>query len=127
MTDDELDKVATTRGEGRSMTSMSPYQVAQSNVNFTYTGADWFGPLPPMRPIAPPEVAGRTWDYVAGYNLATYPRAYEEIDFRTLRMLAESYDPIKLVIERRKDQLCRVPWVIRPRHEGGKRPSGSSQ
>ena len=50
--DDEFEKIATPRGEGRSMTSVSPYQVAQSNVNFTYTGADWMGPLPPMQPLA---------------------------------------------------------------------------
>jgi hypothetical protein len=124
MTDDELDKaVATPRGPGRSMTSLAnPYTVAQSNVNFTYTGSDWFGPLPPMAPIAPPEVAGRAWDYTAGYNLATRPRAYERIDFHTLRSLASAYDPIKLIIEKRKDQLCRVPWQIRVRHEDGKRP-----
>jgi hypothetical protein len=48
-------------------------------VNFSYTGPDWFGPLPPMQSIAPPEVAGRVWDFVPGYNLNTTPRPYEEI------------------------------------------------
>jgi hypothetical protein len=70
MTDElDLDKVATPRGQGRSMTSLSP-----SNINITYggtgyptsapgQGADWFGPLQPMAPVAPPEVAGRQFDY----------------------------------------------------------------
>jgi hypothetical protein len=121
---DELDKVATLRGEGRSMTSLKPYDVNVSygNQSPPGTGADWFGPLTPIHPIAPPEVAGRAWDYIPGYNLATQPRTYEQIDFQTLRMLANSYDPVKLVVERRKDQLCRVPWVIRAKHEGGTRP-----
>ena len=82
-----------------------------------YTGQSWFGPLLPIHPIAPPEVAGRTWDYVPGYNLATQPRAYEQINFHTLRCLAEAYDPLRLIIERRKDQLCRVPWAIRVKHD----------
>ena len=60
---------------------LSPYQV-----NVTYsasqgisrgTGADWFGPLNPLSPIAPPDVAGRRFDYPPGYNLVTRPRAYE--------------------------------------------------
>ena len=67
---DEVKKVATPRGDGRSMSTLSPYTVAQANVNFSYTGPDWMGPLPPMQPIAPPEVAGRTWDFIPGYNLA---------------------------------------------------------
>jgi hypothetical protein len=125
--EEELDKVATPRGQGRSMTSLSPYQVAQSNVNFTYTGSDWMGPLPPMAPIAPKEVAGRTWDYIPGYNLATQPRTFEQITFESLRMLSHAYDPVRLIIERRKDQMARMPWVIRVRHDGSGRPPTSAQ
>jgi len=126
---DELDKIATPRGEGRSVTNLKPYDVS---VSFGYPiaapgqGSDWFGPLTPMTPMAPPEVAGRQFDFQTGYNLATTPRPYEPIDFRTLRMLADSYDPVRLIIERRKDQLCRVPWTIRAKHEdGGKRPKAA--
>ncbi|UGY23738.1 phage portal protein [Bradyrhizobium septentrionale] len=108
------------------MRSLSPYDVSVSSQGRPVTpgagygtaqGADWFGPLNPIQPIAPPEVAGRVWDFIPGYNLATTPRTYEEISFPALRNLADSYDPMRLVIERRKDQMCRLPWTIRVKHE----------
>jgi Phage portal protein len=126
---DELDKaVATPRGPGRSMTSLPAY-----NVTYGYPtdapgqGADWFGPQAPMHPVAPVEVAGRTWDFIPGYNLSTRPRPYEEVNFETLRMLAQAYDPLALIIEKRKDQLSRLAWTIRPRHAGGGKPPSLSQ
>jgi len=101
------------------MTSLS-YDVS---VSYGQTAGDWFGPLAPPRPLAPPEVAGRTWDFVPGYNLNITPRPYEQIDFATLRALADSYDPLRLIIERRKDQMCRLPWTIRVKHDAAsKRP-----
>jgi hypothetical protein len=77
--------------------------------------ADWFGPLDPMRPQAPPEVAGRVLDFPSGYNLATQPRLYEPIGFGDLRALADAYDLLRLVIETRKDQMARLGWSIRKR------------
>lgn len=108
----DISKISTPHGEARSMTPLSPTSV---NVNYNDAGSSWFGPLVPMKPIAPPEVAGRSWDYAAGYNLSSSPRAYEPMSFKTLRALAESYDVLRLVIERRKDQLCRLPWKVRQR------------
>ena len=60
------------RSAGTRSWSLSPYQV---DVRFdklpqpARTG--WFGPLEPITPLAPPDVAGRQWDYPSGYNLAT--------------------------------------------------------
>ena len=97
----------------------SPYQV-----RVTYnasqgiargTGADWFGPLNPLAPIAPPGVAGRRFDYPVGYNLVMRPRAYEPIGFHELRAFADAYDLLRLVIETRKDQMERQRWRIRLR------------
>lgn len=122
MTDD-IEKIITERGPARDLSQPQPYSV---NVSYTGSGADWFGPLQPMKPIAPPEVAGRALDYVPGYNLTTQPRFQEPVDFATLRALADAYDPLRLVIERRKDQMCRLPWTIRAKHEGGRRPKASS-
>jgi Phage portal protein len=133
MTEDDLDKVSTPRGNGRSMTALKPSYDMNISYGYGYPsvapgqGQDWFGPLAPMHPVAPPEVAGRTWDFVPGFNLATEPRAYEPVKFETLRMLAQAYDPLTLVIEKRKDQLSRMAWTIRPRHEGCGKPPSSSQ
>src|SRR5579871_5528992 len=100
------------------------------------TGADWFGPLDPLAPIAPPQVAGRRFDFPPGYNVVTRPRAYEAIGFAELRGFADAYDLLRLVIETRKDQMERQRWCIRPRgplpslarargREGGSRKSAA--
>jgi hypothetical protein len=79
------------------------------------TGADWFGPLDPMAPTAPPDVAGRRFDYPPGFNLLTRPRGYEPVGFHQLRQFADACDLLRLVIETRKDQVERLRWTIKPR------------
>lgn len=119
MNDDDLNKIGTPRGDARSMTDISQSMSSK----FDQAGPDWFGPQAPMQPVAPPGVAGRAWDFQPGFNLNSRPRSYEQVDFPTLRALAEAYDPVRLIIERRKDQICRLPWSIRVKHDGiGKRP-----
>lgn len=77
----------------------------------------WFGPLDPLVPIAPPSVIGRQWDYQVGYNITVPPRPYEPGMFCDLRNLAQNCDVLRMVIERRKDQLEALPWTIAPRVE----------
>lgn len=100
---------------------LTPYQVkvnyAGAQFNAPGTGSGWLGPLTPVAPVAPKEITGRTWDFQAGYNLAIAPRAYEPIGFATLRMLARSLDLMRLVIETRKDQMCKLPWDIKVRDD----------
>jgi len=88
-------------------------------------GGDWFGPLNPLSPIAPPDVAGRRFDFPAGYNLVTRPRGYEPIGFAELRGFADAYDVLRLVIETRKDQMERQRWRVRPRDPKFKRKSAA--
>lgn len=98
----------------------SPYNVSVDYVGTTGgivrgTGADWFGPLNPIRPYAPPEVASRQWDFPAGFNLTISPRQYEPIGFPTLRAIADSCDVLRTVIETRKDQIARMDWSLKAR------------
>jgi hypothetical protein len=125
------------RGAGQPTWPLSPYQVSygpsqgassqgiSSSGIARGSGADWFGPLDPMRPIAPPDVAGRRFDFPPGYNLVTHPRAYEGIGFQELRGFADAYDVLRLVIETRKDQMERQRWRIRPREAKFKRRSAA--
>ena len=106
------------RASGRASWTLDPYEV---NVSFAARqrqgqgDLDWFGPLSPIAPAAPADVAGRQWDYPAGYNLTLEPRPYSPVSFATLRQLADGYDLLRLVIETRKDQVARMDWAIKPR------------
>jgi len=84
----------------------------------------WFGPGEPQAPAAPPAVKGRQWDFAPGYNLRTQPRGEEALSFGQLRSLALNCDLVRLAIETRKDQLCKLSWNIKATEEtaaGGKR------
>jgi len=120
------------RGAGQPTWPLSPHSIqvsygasqsAANNGIARGAGADWFGPLNPLSPIAPPDVAGRRFDFPPGYNLITRPRAYEPIGFAELRGFADAYDLLRLVIETRKDQMERQCWRIRPRAAKFKRKS----
>jgi HK97 family phage portal protein len=101
------------RSAGTRSWSLSPYQVDIRFDNVSVAGnSGWFGPLELLAPLAPPEVAGRQWDYPSGYNLSTSVRNFEPTTFATLRGLADGYDLLRLVIETRKDQTSRQSWSI---------------
>jgi HK97 family phage portal protein len=74
---------------------------------------EWFGPLQPLPPMAPPDVAGRRFDYPTGYNLTSLPRSYEAVTFEELRALADNCDILRSVIETRKDQMEALDWAVR--------------
>jgi hypothetical protein len=128
-----------TRGAGQPSWPLSPYQIQvsygasqnapaqgiSSSGIARGTGADWFGPLNPLSPIAPPDIAGRRFDFPPGYNLVTRPHAYEPVGFAELRGFADAYDLLRLVIETRKDQMERQRWRIRPRDPKFKRKSAA--
>ncbi len=74
------------------------------------------GIFSPGYPLVPPERERvRVWDFPVGYNAIYTPRAYEQIGFHELRVLAEHHDITRLAIETRKDQIEKLEWRIRPR------------
>jgi len=77
------------------------------------TPMTWFGPAQPIQPVAQ-QAQGRLWDYPVGYNLQIQKRPYEGISFEAMRLLADNYDILRLVIETRKDQIARMEWRIKP-------------
>lgn len=110
------------RGAGLPKISLSPTLLSAGygqtlSMSGQANASGWFGPQKPLSPIAPPQVAGRTFDYPSGYNIVTQPRAYEAIGFSQLRMLADGYDLLRVVIETRKDQMERMEWSIRGRNK----------
>ena len=108
----------------------SVVQRVVDGVRYAITGvapANWFGPMQPLAPMAPADVAGRRFDYPTGYNLQYEPRAYEPVTFSDLRALADNCDILRLVIETRKDQIEAQDWDIRPkRQDNGDRPKSSA-
>jgi hypothetical protein len=89
--------------------------------NAATDAGSWFGPQKPLDPIAPPNVAGRQFDYPFGFNQAISPRNREPTGFNELRGLADSYDLLRCVIETRKDQMERLAWRIRSRDGNAQR------
>lgn len=96
---------------------------AAAGIRYAITGKApaWFGPLDPIAPIVPDamreSVVGRQFDYQTGYNVQQQPRSSEAVTFAQMRALADSYDLLRLVIETRKDQVVKLPWIIGPRDD----------
>jgi hypothetical protein len=70
-----------------------------------------------MQPVAQnePGAKGRTWDFPVAVNMRLTPRQEEAVSFGQLRALADGYDLLRLAIETRKDQMCRLSFTIKPR------------
>lgn len=71
-------------------------------------------PGDPMKASMPPGTTPAGWDFPYGYNLNTSPRQNEPIGFDELRTLADSYDLLRLAIEKRKNQIEALDWNIVP-------------
>lgn len=78
-------------------------------------GAEWFGPGEPLTPQAPPEVAGRAFDFPQGINTYASGRTGNLVGYQVLRSFADAYDLLRLIIETRKDAMERLRWVIQLR------------
>ncbi len=78
----------------------------------------WYSPLQPVKPIGPPGVEPRAFQYWAGQNLLWTPRADAEYSAADLKQLA-TYPLARIAIENVKDELCKASWQIQPRPEPG--------
>lgn len=83
----------------------------------------WFTPLQPIGPFAPPGTVPRQFAYLPGTNILWQPKSGEPgpsgVTFETLRLLADSWDILRLFIETRKDQMFRIPWTFRCKRQPG--------
>lgn len=89
-------------------------------VKYVVSGAEpdaWFSPSQPLPPFAQEAAVGRQFDYQTGYNLQQQPKIYEGVTFAQLRALADGLDILRLVIETRKDMLCKMRFSIQPTDE----------
>lgn len=74
---------------------------------------DWASPNQPLRPVTPPGLGVRQWDFRPAINLDFTPRGDLPISFPMLRQISNSWDLCRLMIETRKDQVINREWVIR--------------
>lgn len=90
----------------------------------------WMPPGKPQQPIVEhwENVAGRAFDYAAGYNTSSRVRQWEGVSLEVLRNLADNCDLLRLAIETRKDQLSKLKWSIMPcKPADGPRPKADDR
>lgn len=87
----------------------------------------FFGPDLPLPASAPPGTPPRVTDYPVAYNVQIQPRDMEAISFAQMRSLADSFDLVRLCIETRKDQISRMRWEFRLKHQSQKRNSEAAE
>jgi hypothetical protein len=107
----------------QSGTNIEPgiIQRVAAGVRYAVSGVapdNWFGPSQPLAPQAQEQAEGRQFDYPVGVNLRLSPRSEEAISFNQLRGLADGYDLMRLIIEKRKDQIEAFDWEIVPKNKG---------
>ena len=95
---------------------------------------NWFGPLQPLKPMAPEDVKGRQWNYPVGLNLNYVPRGESGtsgssgvVSFAELRQFADNLPILRLVIETRKDQIESINWVVKPKGVQGRKFSDAGK
>lgn len=102
---------------GGESTAIAPYTVRSAitgkQYDLTPGKSDWFGPGVPQPTAAPPEVKGRQFQMSVGVNLFNSTKT-DGLSFANLRVIADSCDIIRLLIEKRKDQVCSMDWTIQP-------------
>ncbi|WP_428491698.1 phage portal protein [Rhodopila sp.] len=75
----------------------------------------WLSPGQPLRPNAPAGTQPFRWDMPVGFNMQLSPKPRGRVSYAECRSLVENCDLLRIVIERRKDQIQSLPWQIGPR------------
>lgn len=113
--------MATTSGGKVTTLAADFVQRVAAGITTALTGKapDWFGPSEPIKGVAPEGTAGRQFDYGTGINMNNTPRQGELYGFAVMRTLADSSDLLRVIIERRKDQIVRMDWTIKVKDKAG--------
>lgn len=112
MADGTIDRAAAGGGTKTGFASSVVERVALG-VRSLFSTNGFFDPAPPLPPVAQAS-QGRRMDFPIQFNMVPQPRREggEGMDFASIRAFAENYDLLRLVIETRKDQLCKMEWNI---------------
>ena len=98
----------------RGGTEVSEGLIARALGLFRRSGEQ--GASDPFHPGEPPEVETprvvRSFDYPSRYNVALDRPRDSRTTFAQLRELADGCDILRLAIETRKDQMCRLEWDV---------------
>ena len=111
-------------GKDARLLPMPSLRPTTQNIRIDDVTSGWFTPLQPMPPFAPPGTTPRQFAYLPGANILWQPKTGEAegvpgITYDVLRMFADSWDILRLVIETAKDRIMRVPWTVHVRREEG--------
>lgn len=74
-------------------------------------------PGTPLDTVPPDNTPPRQFDYQTTFNIDIAPRSGMPLGFQDLMALADNWDLLRMVIERRKDQMAKLKWSIRPRDQ----------
>ena len=93
--------------------ALAPMFQPTGNLIDGVTPGSWASPQNPIRPTVQLGVGIRQWDFTPGVNLQFTPRGDQAITFQQLWRVSNSFDLCRLMIEKRKNEICSRPWAIR--------------
>jgi hypothetical protein len=107
--------------------AIEPGIVARARGAYQAAKDYWFGPEKPQPISAPSGTPPRTFDYPVGYNINIQPRNQEAVSFQQLRNLADSWDLLRLFIQKAGDSVASIPWEFRLKKQPGEKKSEYSK
>ena len=72
-------------------------------------------PGTPLPTIPPEGTPPRQFDFRTTTNIDIAPRSNSAISFEQLRQLADNWDVLRAIIQRRKEHMSKLKWTIQPR------------